>query len=568
MNREFFKKPLVVSIAAAIGILAGLTGANVLTGSDLENFSKVVFFPGKLFVVILQMIVIPIIFCAVASSIGKLIRAKKSGGLAWRMIYTFAVCMAVCAVGGIALGVIGQPGKGLGEEAQAVMGKIIPSSGNLEVTIGSENEKTQPDNAFDITMENIIPKDIFGVFVFCSILAMATGIAIGLLQEESALLLLNFFSSVMYAFRKLFNLAMYLLPFALICLLAGLIASLGAQIFSAMAKFIALFAVGSLIALIACTAVIYFRSGIVNPLKIFAALFEPIALSFASGNSMAALPSAINSLDTGMKYDSTTVNITLPLGMAICRYENIIYFSIAALFTAQIYGAALSPFHFLIVFFLAILTGIASAGMSGIVALPLLGIILKPLNLPLEAVLIVFMAIDPVIAPFRSFLACYINIAVATLIVKRNEEEVSAPANEKQMIVYVQEALDKPPILLRNEGEPDGIEIMYIKEIGKRWNRQVIFKDAAVMNPQEREWIKESADIIAGIITSDSFTDSGNFSLSQSWASVNMNGQKTPLYFILPAKNREAQEINSIIQTLWKENYLKFILTAAKAKES
>jgi len=574
MNNAFLKQPLVILIAAAIGVSIGLFNAQISNVFQIENFANIISFPGKLFVFFLQMTVIPIAVSAIASSLGKLMRSKASGELAGRLVFIFVIFMAALALGGMILGIIGRPGSGLNDETSASMGRLIPTS-NFEVMLGSTEEANAAEQSqLEKYFISLIPQNIFMALSLGGILAIAffsiiMGIAIGLLQEESALLLINFFSSVLYAFRKLFNLVMYLFPFALICICAGFVASFGMQLFFAMSKFIVLFGIGSLVVFIVCTIIIWLRSGIVNPLKILSALFEPVMLSFTTCNSMTALPSAINSLDTRMKFNSSAVNLALPLGMTIVRFENIFYFTLAVFFTAQLYGMALTPVHYIIIFFGVILAGTISAGAFGIVSISLLGIVLEPLNLPLEAVLIIFIAIDPIIAPVRSFLSVYLNIAVTTLIAKPEDDEAPSSVKEKQMIVYIQKINNKPPLLNRIEGDPDGIEILYIKEIGKRWNRQVVFKDAAAMNPQEREWMKDRADIIAGVITSDEASAySDKFSLSQSWASVNINGQKTPLYFMLPAANREAEEINGIIRTLVQENYIKFILAAARAKES
>jgi Na+/H+-dicarboxylate symporter len=52
----------------------------------------------------------------------------------------------------------------------------------------------------------------------------------------------------------------------------------------------------------------------------------------------------------------------------------------------------------------------------------MLSIVLDPLNLPLGAVLVIFMAIDPIIDPFRTFLIVYVNMAATSLIAERRNE--------------------------------------------------------------------------------------------------------------------------------------------------
>jgi hypothetical protein len=52
--------------------------------------------------------------------------------------------------------------------------------------------------------------------------------------------------------------------------------------------------------------------------------------------------------------------------------------------------------------------------------------VLGPLGLPVEAVLVIMMAVDAVIDPMRTFLIVYVNIAATALIVPRTAATVVA----------------------------------------------------------------------------------------------------------------------------------------------
>jgi len=72
-----------------------------------------------------------------------------------------------------------------------------------------------------------------------------------------------------------------------------------------------------------------------------------------------------------------------------------------------------------------IFAGTATSGASGIVTLSMLGIVLSPLSLPMEAVLIIFIAIEPIIEPFRMVLSMNMNMAATSLIAERgNKREI------------------------------------------------------------------------------------------------------------------------------------------------
>jgi len=567
--KSILKNPITILMGITIGVLIGLYNKPLSQFFRMESFAGFIEFPGKLYLFFLQMTVIPIIISAIAAGLGNLMRSKSSKGFIQRMIMIFIVFTVVCAAAGMVLGVVGKPGLAATDEAKEYFGYLSLSS----VTHGSSaaDNVSAVSRGFADFFTNLIPSNIFDALSAGNILAIVffsimMGIAIGFLHEESALLLLNFFSAIFYAFQKLVNWSLYLLPFGLIFIVAGQIAAFGLEPLTAMYNFVLLYGIGAAIIFIICTLIIWAFSGISNPIKLLSVIFEPVVLAFASRNSAVTLPSAINCMQREMKFNSTEVNITLPLGITFGRFGNILFFALGAFFVAQVYGVPLEPAHFLIIFFGSILAGTATAGMPGIASLYLLGVMLKPLNLPLEAVLVIFIAIDPIIDPVRTVLVVYVNMAITALLAKRDEGP-GYNEDEKQLLVFIQEIQNRPPLLIRKNGILGGVELSFIKEIGRRWKRQVVYKDAATMNAHEREWMKERADIIAGIITKDDIpVPPAGLYFSRSWASAFINGDRKQVYFLMPEGKKSSEEIDEIIKTLQEENYLKFILAAERAK--
>ena len=430
MKGSILKHPLTILSCGAIGILIGLLNTPISAAFGVDNFAKSISFLGQLYLFFLQMSIIPIIISAIASSLGKLMRNKTSSNLIKRLVVIFLICMVICASVGMILGIFGKPGS-LSEETRSLLSNIIASSGNEEISgilemdfqLSDEITTTQQPGMESFFM-NMIPANIFNALSLGSIMgilffSIIIGVAIGLLQEESSLLLINLFSAIYDTFQKIISWSLYLLPFGIIFLIAGQIATVGLQVFTAMTKFIILYFIGTIILFLFCTATMWIRLNDRNPLKIIAALFEPILLAFVTRNPMATLPSAINCLEKELKFNSTAVNLTLPLGMILGRFGNIFYFALGVFFVAQIYDTPFEFIHYLIIFIGVIFAGTATAGASGIVTLLMFSIVLEPLNLPMGAVLIIFMAIDPIIETFRTFLIVYVNMTATILIADR-----------------------------------------------------------------------------------------------------------------------------------------------------
>jgi proton glutamate symport protein len=579
MKSSVLKHPATVLAAVAIGVVIGLFNGPISRATGIADFASFIAIPGQLYLFYLQMTVIPIIITAISSSLGRLMRNKEGAGLIRRIVLVFIACIIVTALIGIAFGAIGRPGAGMDNHTRSLLSKLISASdtegisGGLEVNLDAEDETggAVPQSGLANFFTELIPSNIFMALATGSTMAIVFfsiifGVAIGFLKEESASMLISLLSAIFEAFQKLINWSLYLLPFGLVCLMAGQIAKVGLQIFMAMSKFIMLYGIGTGFIFLIATVVIWVRSGIANPFHALSLLFEPILLAFATRNSMATLPSAITCLDKKMRFDSISVNLTLPLGMTLGRFGNIFYFGIAVFFVAQIYGMSFGFVHYIIIFLGVMFAGTATAGASGIVTLSVISIILGPLNLPVEAVLVIFMAIDPIIDPFRTFLIVYVNMAAASLIAKRDqgdepdveeeeEEKEEIEENKKRLLVYVQEYRDRKPILYRQEGELTGLEIEMLREIARRLGKELRIMDTAALGYEEGSRIKRKADIIAGVIIKTEEAPLG-YSFSRAWSIINEHHVKKMLCFLYPAGSSNAVHINGIIGSLNAENFI------------
>lgn len=504
-NTPFLKHPVIVLLGAAIGVLIGLYNTQVSGFIGIDNFAQYLSFPGKLYILLLQMTVIPIVFTAISSGIGKLIQNKICCRLTSKFFGILILFMFICAITGMAAGIFGKPAGRLNLNLLSFLKDFLSAGQENEVvavTLGSISDWYYKIANFFI---NLIPSNIFQALSLGSILAIlffsiVFGISIGYLPGETSSLLMNLCNAILQAFQKIFSSLLYLLPFALICLFAEQITAVDVNTFNIMSRFFILFCIGAAVIFVICTIIICSRSKIRNPFKVLAILLEPIMLSLSTRNSMATLPSAISSLENKMKFNTGTVNMTMPLGMALGRFGNIFYFALAVFLVGQIYNFSFEPIHYLIILAGVIFAGTATAGLPGIASLSMLGIVLNPLGLSTGAILIVLIIIDLVIDPFRTFITVYTNMAAVSLVAKnendeKQHEEISTKeklneqrklfAEESQRLekfketitpkylyVYIQEFDHLPPLLYRHDGILDGIEIALLNEIGKRFEKR------------------------------------------------------------------------------------------------
>jgi len=419
------KHPLAILLSIIVGVALGILAKDVA-----KRLAPV----GDLYLFFIQMSVYPILMSAIVSGLARLIKARSAGGNLLRMTIVFMACMLIAGVFGLLSGLVGEPGHGLDKQAKQVLGQLINQNDRNVLELSLSDPSGDPviqQVDFWNFLRLLVPPNIFQALyqgfalqiVFFSIIF---GIALGSIRSEASDLIINIMLSVLEAFQRLVAWSLYGLPFALVCLIATQVASVGVEIFSAMLKFTVLFWIVGAVLFVIATLVIWLRSEFRNPLHVLRSLCDPIMISFATRSSFAALPASISAMQNDLRFERESVSLMLPLGITVGRYGNIVYFALASLFVIQLYDQPLSAAGLAIVVIGSVFAGIATAGSSGILTLAMIGIVLGPLGLPVEAVLIVMMAVDAVIDPMRTFLIVYVNIAATALIVRRTDTAVVA----------------------------------------------------------------------------------------------------------------------------------------------
>jgi adenylate cyclase len=444
---DFLKSPLFLLISIVISVLLGLLIRYFYPSNGdnnnifyLLNYLLKAF--GKLYLNLLQLTIFPIVMAAIITSLAGLMKSKHLSGFILKFLVVFACFYVFFGVLGTVSGVILKPGEGLSQASHEVLGKTIQQdSDEIEISLSEPLKIPQKKNFFYFFL-SIIPDNIFRSLVNDSKLqvvffSILFGIVVGLLKGKLSEYLMNTFSSIMDAFQIIINWILYLLPFGIICLLASQISEVGLDILLAMTKFVLSFFVIALAIVVINTAVIWKRSR-ENLSHVMKIMLDPIIISLVTRNSFAALPASINAMDEGLNFNQRTTKLLMPLGTTIGRFGNILYFSLAAVFVAQLYGIDLKPEFYSMIIIGSIFAGIATAGSTGPATISVMSFVLSPLGLPIQAVLIVFMAIDAIIDPVRTLLIVHTNMAATSLIAEKTvkDEEIVLEGKNKPLITF------------------------------------------------------------------------------------------------------------------------------------
>ena len=378
----------------------------VALGTLYPDFSKSIEFIGRIYVDLLKLCVLPILFSAICISTAQLITVPDSRKLIFKLVVVLLSTQFMAGTIALFVGLLFQPGAGINEKTLASLGGQINVSGiNYEVNLNSPT-KIDTENPVLSLISSTVPSNIFEALsesrslqvVFFSILF---GVALGLLKSTSKSRVLLALEEVYSSFRMIIKWLTAILPLGLFSLIAAQIAKTGFVTIVLMGKFVMVTAVTLIAIYILNIVLLWIRSG--ESLKtVLLSSKEYSMITMATSNSSAGMPSAIYGLTETLKFDPQIINAVLPISIIAFRYGVVTYFTLVTVFAAQLYGVTIGFNEGILIIVGSMFAAIASSGSAGVATLPALEIVFKPIALPLDSVLVLLIAIDPMLNPLRA----------------------------------------------------------------------------------------------------------------------------------------------------------------------
>jgi proton glutamate symport protein len=438
-NQQSIRSDKFQWLTSPWAILAGISaGAAVgVFNKDLANFLTPV---GKLFLAMLQMSVLPIMICAVVSSLANLLRSKTASRYLVRIIAVFLFGLVFSSAVGVCVGVWVGFGKSLDQHSRDALGKMV-----MESELGAKHQNTQeamPESfisIFDPIMKTgqhhpfqdflsgIVPNNIFAALsrgenlkiLFFSIVLGVALATVGIRQTED---IIQSTYVLFKAFENVIGWMMYFLPFGLFCLLAGQVAQVGISVIMSLLQYVLMIYVGAIFIVMINGFVIRFM-GRTSFLYAFLALRKPLIISFGTRSSFVAMPSAIHAMSEDLGFEKERVNLMIPLGITLCRFGTVMAFGFSTIFFAQLYNLSLGPGTYGVILIGTVLAALASAGAPGAVTIGMLSLVFNPLGLPVDAAIALMLAVDPLIDPILTLVNVHTNCACTALIAKPVENQ-------------------------------------------------------------------------------------------------------------------------------------------------
>ena len=398
-----------IFIALLIGALFGVVIHYWIPSSYIKDtviVEGVLYVVGQGFIRLMQMLVVPLVFCSLICGSMAIGDTKTLGKVGVKTIgfYLETTALAVCVALGSALLI--NPGRGLDMDA---------------VQKGTVSSTTEATSLVD-TLLNIIPKnpvqsmangDMLPIIVF----ALFVGIMLAKLGTRGSVVA-NFFSQFNDVMMEMTMAIMKIAPIGVFCLIARTFATVGFSAFAPMLKYMGNVTLALAIQCLVVYQILLFVFTRLNPFKFIKKFLPVMGFAFSTATSNATIPMSIDTLSKKMGVSKQISSFTIPLGATINMDGTSIMQGVAVVFIAQAYGIPLTMGNLATVVVTATLASIGTAGVPS-VGLVTLAMVLNSVGLPTEGIALI-MGIDRILDMIRTA----VNItgdAVCTTIVCHQE---------------------------------------------------------------------------------------------------------------------------------------------------
>ena len=327
-----------------------LTGivAGCITGAVWPNASKLAPL-GTIFINLMFCIVVPMVFCSIASAIANMPSANKAGKV---MGVTIACFLITAAIASIIMYALCRIFPVVGGQYDIIEGEVGTAMGAADLII---NFFTKPDFMELWSRRAILPLIVFAVL--CGFGVQLNGGA----ETPTAKLLEDMTGAIM----KTVKIITYYAPIGFFGFFADLIATYGPELIGDYGRTL-IFYYALCFAYMFLFFPLYARfGGGKGAAKVmWAHLFKPAAVSFGTCSSVATIPTNMEAAEnTGISKDVT--NIVLPLGATMHMDGSAMGAILKVAFLFGLFGMDFTGGQAIAAIFVAVLSSVAMSGITG-----------------------------------------------------------------------------------------------------------------------------------------------------------------------------------------------------------
>lgn len=313
---------------------------------------------GDIFLKLIQMIVIPLIFCSIISGIASIGDIGKLRRIGTKVMGFYIVTTILSTILGLVVAHIIRPGTGFRMYDIQASGEAVKAAEPMSV--GSAILGMIPSNPIAaLAKGELMQVIVFAVFV---------GVTITILGDRVSNVkkLIDEGTQIMF---KVTDLVMQTTPYGVCALAACSVGEYGLAVFGVMGKFIFTHYMAAL-SIIICLYLFIVRGIAKIPLSdFFRKITEVWLVAFSTTSSSGTLPVTLKVVEQEFRVKHELASFTLPLGATVNMNGIAAYYAVTIMFVSQVYGVDLTLAQQASFIFITTLISIGTPGIpnSGIV---------------------------------------------------------------------------------------------------------------------------------------------------------------------------------------------------------
>jgi len=384
-------------------------------GIDWPAFAVRLKLLSDIFLRLIKVIVAPLILGTLITGVAGHGDIRKVGRIGWKSLLYFEVITTIALVLGVLAINLTRAGEGL----------VLPASTAEAVTQNVAQLKWD-DFLLHIFPENIIKSIAENQILQVAVFAVLFAIALSRIAEKYRTPILSVAESLTQTMFSFTNLVMYYAPIGVGAAMAYTVGHMGLGVLLPLAKLLSTAYVTLIVFLLCVLLPVAIFAGV--PIKRFlGAVAEPATIAFATSTSEAALPRAMECMES-FGVPRRIVAFVIPAGYSFNLDGSTLYLALASIFVAQAAGIHMSWREQLFMVFALMLTSKGVAGVPRAVLVVLLATS-SLFHLPTEPIFVI-LGVDALIDMARTSVNVIGN-CLASAVVARWEGELAEPRETK-----------------------------------------------------------------------------------------------------------------------------------------
>lgn len=386
-----------VIVALVLGLVVGIAMSPITGWISVEASTSLgswLALPGKLFLKLVQMIMIPLIFTSIISGIvANTSDQLRSMGV--KLLLYFIASTTVAITIGIFLAMFFKPGAAI---FSAGAFALEPTNAPLQQSEGGLL-KNVPHAISELLPANPLAAMVTGEMLSIVIFTIIIGVAITQLERTTINPLMKLFHGIQEICMTVVNWAMRLVPYAVFGLIAQLTSSIGFNSMAGIGYYIGVVLLGLLI-LLGFYLLILGVFGQMKPLVFLRHVRDVQLLAFSTTSSAAVMPLTMKTAEEKLGVRASISNFIIPIGATINMDGTALFQCVSVIFIAQSYGMEITLVNLVLIMVTIIAASIGTPAIPG-GGVVILASVLQSAGIPAEG-LVIIIGVERILGMFRT----------------------------------------------------------------------------------------------------------------------------------------------------------------------